>query len=185
MAKKPAPKKKKDQKKRGRPSAFTKLNLDQVEQLARLGWTNAQMAAFFGIPKKTWDDWILKKPAFKAAVADWKREADARVERSLYERAMGYSHPEDRIFCQEGKIIIQPTVKHYPPDTTACIFWLKNRQPEQWRDRADGAAQGTGVYEELLEKVNLLLEKREPLRQTGGDPGTVSTRLQVHRPVRH
>ena len=45
---------------------------------------------------------------------------------------MGYEHPEDKIFLHEGKPVIVPTVKHYPPDTTACIFWMKTRLG--WKD---------------------------------------------------
>jgi hypothetical protein len=50
---------------------------------------------------------------------------------------MGYSAPEDKIFNNDGKPLIVPTVKNYPPDTTAVIFWLKNRRPDEWRDKID------------------------------------------------
>ena len=43
----------------------------------------------------------------------------------------------EKIFCSRGKVIRVETVEHYPPDTTAMIFWLKNRQPDRWRDRAE------------------------------------------------
>jgi hypothetical protein len=66
-----------------------------------------------------------------------KDAADARVERRLWERAMGYSHLSEKLFCSRGKVIRVEIVEHYPPDTTACIFWLKNRQPGRWRDRVD------------------------------------------------
>jgi hypothetical protein len=62
-------------------------------------------------------------------------DADDRVERSLYNRAIGYSYDAVKIFCsRDGEIIEAPYVEHVPPDVTACIFWLKNRRPQDWRD---------------------------------------------------
>ena len=59
-----------------------------------------------------------------------------RVERSLYERANGYSYDAVKIFMPAGakKSVYAPYVEHMPPDVTACIFWMKNRMPERWRD---------------------------------------------------
>ena len=88
---------------------------------------------------------------------DWKAVADHRVERSLYERACGYSHTEDKIFIHEGKPIIVPTVRHYPPDPTSMIFWIKNRQPEQWRDKVEhGGASIESLAETLLKMADKL-----------------------------
>jgi hypothetical protein len=64
-----------------------------------------------------------------------KAEADDRVERSLYSRAVGYSFNSEKIFCnKDGEVTRVPYVEHVPPDVTACIFWLKNRDPAHWRD---------------------------------------------------
>jgi hypothetical protein len=59
------------------------------------------------------------------------------VASKLFHRAIGYEHPEDKIFNNNGEEMVVPTIKHYPPDTTAAIFWLKNRQPDKWRDRQE------------------------------------------------
>jgi hypothetical protein len=58
----------------------------------------------------------------------------ARVERSLYERANGYSYDAVKIFMPAGakKPVYAPCVEHMPPDVTACIFWMKNRMPGRW-----------------------------------------------------
>jgi hypothetical protein len=54
----------------------------------------------------------------------------ARVERSLDQRAVGYERDAVKIFCsKDGKITKVPYREHVPPDVTACIFWLKNRDP--------------------------------------------------------
>jgi len=65
-----------------------------------------------------------------------KTDADARVEASLYHRALGYSYDSEEVrVLRDGQVIRVPIRVHMPPDTTAGIFWLKNRQPERWRDR--------------------------------------------------
>lgn len=140
MTKKTAKKKtakKKTGNKGGRPSKFGSVDKAQVERLARAGWTDAQMAEFFGVDERTWHRWKDADPEFCQSLKDWKVEADHRVERSLFERATGYSCPEEKVFNHNGEILRAETVKHYPPDTTAAIFWLKNRLREQWRDRQE------------------------------------------------
>jgi hypothetical protein len=125
-------------KQKGRPSKFNSIDSKQVEALASRGWTDAEMSSFFGVSEVTWNAWKKKHPEFLKSLKDWKLEADDRVERSLFERACGYSHKEDKIFKPAGeKPTIVPTIKHYAPDSTACIFWLKNRKRDQWRDKPD------------------------------------------------
>lgn len=140
----------------GRPSKYDTLDMAKVAMLAKRGWTDAEMAEFFGVAEATWYNWKDAHPEFLEALKDWKEEADARVERSLYERATGYSHPEDKIFQHNGEPVVVPTVKHYPPDTTAAIFWLKNRKREQWRDRhdIDHGVQNDSPLATLLDQVS-------------------------------
>lgn len=132
-AKKPAKKKAVG----GRPSKYASISMEQVQKLATAGWTDEQMSEFFGVSKRTWNAWKKAHPEFLHSLKDWKKHADERVERSLYERATGYEHPEDKIFNDGGKAMVVPTIKHYAPDTTAAIFWLKNRQPDDWRDKVE------------------------------------------------
>jgi hypothetical protein len=68
-----------------------------------------------------------------------KFPADERVERSLYQRAIGYTYDTVKILKPAGTTepVIVPYRRHVPPDVTACIFWLKNRRPDEWRDRQD------------------------------------------------
>ena len=135
--KKPAPKTKKDKAKAGQPTSYKSEYAEQARQLCLLGATNPELAAFFKVATSTIDNWIAKKPEFLGALKEGRETADARVGERLYQRAMGYSHAEDKIFNNNGKALVVPTIKHYPPDTTACIFWLKNRQRDKWRDRLD------------------------------------------------
>ena len=127
-------------KKNGRPSKFdqlTDLEKANLERMAKKGFTDAEMAEFIGVTEQTLNNWKKAKPKFFESLKDWKAEADHKVERSLYERATGFICKEDKIFNNNGKEMIVPTEKHYPPDTTACIFWLKNRDKENWRDKVD------------------------------------------------
>ncbi|GFO81790.1 MAG: hypothetical protein A49_14170 [Methyloceanibacter sp.] len=130
---------------KGRPSEYEKLGGDDVvpmiaRQLTLLGATDDDIAQAFGVVRRTITTWKQLHKAFKDALEEGKEVADARVVRSLYERATGYSHPDVKMFCPkeattEGEVIVVPCTKHYPPDTGAAIFWLKNRQG--WRDRVD------------------------------------------------
>ena len=60
----------------------------------------------------------------------------SRVERSLYERANGYNYEAVKIFmpANRAKPVYAKYIEHVPPDVTAGIFWLKNRDPQHWRD---------------------------------------------------
>jgi hypothetical protein len=84
----------------------------------------------------TIDAWKAKRPDFLGSLKAGKAEADDRVERSLYQRAVGYTLDAVKIFMPAGAKapIYAPYVEHVPLDITACIFWLKNREPVHWRD---------------------------------------------------
>lgn len=121
----------------GRPTKFKPEFVKQAEKLCVLGLTDVELARFFDVSEVTLNAWKSKHPEFLKSLKVGKKEADTRVERSLYHRAVGYSHPEDKIFNDSGTPLVVPTTKHYPPDTTAGIFWLKNRKAADWRDKRD------------------------------------------------
>lgn len=73
--------------------------------------------------------------------------ADAEVGERLFQRACGYSHPDVHISNYQGAITQTEITKHYAPDTTACIFWLKNRRPDLWRDRMEHTGRDGGPIE--------------------------------------
>lgn len=109
----------------------------QARKLCRLGATDKELAEFFGVDVATVNRWKLAHPEFCESLKDGKSAADAEVADRLYQRALGYSHREDKILQHNGAPVIVPTVKHYPPDTVACIFWLKNRRPDLWREKVN------------------------------------------------
>jgi hypothetical protein len=121
----------------GRPSEYC-ADLDQVKFLAKKGFTDKDFAVFYKVTEQTINNWKIKYPEFFESLKEGKSFSDEIVERSLFERATGYEHYEDKIFCNSNGIVTtEATVHHYPPDTTAAIFWLKNRQPEKWRDKSE------------------------------------------------
>lgn len=99
-----------------------------------MGATDEELADFFEVSQTTVDNWKIKHPDFLGSLRQGKIEADSRVAQSLYERALGYEHPEEKIVQLRGEVVRVPTTKHYPPDTQAAALWLKNRRSNDWRE---------------------------------------------------
>ncbi len=121
----------------GRPSKFKPEFVEQAEKLCKLGATDIDVADFFDVEVRTLYRWKGENEAFCQALKAGKEIADERVERSLYARATGYEHDEVDIRVVDKAIVQTPIRKYYPPDTTACIFWLKNRKQAEWRDKVE------------------------------------------------
>lgn len=118
----------------GRPTAYKPEFSEQAVHLCKLGATDEELARFFGVSVRTLYRWKAQHEAFCQAIKISGAEADQRVERSLYARAVGYTYDAVKIMMHKGVVITEKYREHVPPDTTAMIFWLKNRQPEDWRD---------------------------------------------------
>jgi hypothetical protein len=127
---------------KGPPTAYRPEFADQARMLCALGAIDKELAQFFKIAMSTLYQWKIAQPAFSEALKVGKAEADDRVERSLYQLAVGYTFESEKIFCQDGKVIRAPIVEHVPPNPAACIFWLKNRRRDYWRDRIDNELSG-------------------------------------------
>lgn len=121
----------------GRPTKYKSEYVDLAYKFCLLGATDAELGDFFDVCEETINDWKRTYSEFSASIKKGKEIADATVASKLYHRATGYEHPDIDIKMYEGQIIETPLVKHYPPDTTAGIFWLKNRQPKKWRDKVE------------------------------------------------
>lgn len=120
-----------------RPSKYKEEFVSQAEKLCRLGATDIEIADFFGVDVRTLYRWKGEHEEFCQALKAGKDVSDERVERSLFARANGYEHDEVDIRVVAGEIVQTPIRKYYPPDTTAAIFWLKNRKPAEWRDKQE------------------------------------------------
>lgn len=121
-----------------RPSEYDPRFVAIAAKMCALGGTDRDLAEALEVDERTVQRWRARHEEFAAACTAGKTHADDRVERSLYSRAVGYTFDSEKLFCHEGEVIRAPIIEHVPPDVTACIFWLKNRRPELWRDALAG-----------------------------------------------
>lgn len=126
----------------GRPSRYRPEYADWAEKMAKLGSTDSDLAAAFEVSEVTINNWKKAHPEFSLALKKGKELADAEVADKLFKRATGYEHDEVDIRVVAGVVVQTPIRKFYPPDTTACIFWLKNRRPDLWRDKVEQEVTG-------------------------------------------
>lgn len=129
-------------KKRKRRSAtykdwITEEGLMKLEGWARDGLIDEQIAKNIGIHPSTIYDWKKKYPEIAEALKRGKEVIDRQVENALLKRALGYEYIEKKTKISDDGIEKTETIKQVVPDTTAQIFWLKNRKPEKWRDKQD------------------------------------------------
>ena len=116
-----------------------------------------------GIGYSTFKDWLNRFPAILTALKKGKAPVDYIVENALYKRATGYTVKLNKPIkvkttkrvtgkgeVTEERIEYADEEQYIPPDTTAQIFWLKNRRPDKWRDKRDEAPQQTN---ELLQSL--------------------------------
>ena len=120
-----------------------------IEGWARSGLTEEQIAHNIGITSVTLWDWKNKYPNLFNAIKKGKEVIDFEVENALLKRALGYEY--DEITYENGKETKRVT-KQVVPDTTAQIFWLKNRKPNEWRDKRNVA--DTSASEDGVEIIN-------------------------------
>lgn len=113
-----------------------------IEGWARDGLTDEQIAHNMGISRKTLSEWKTKYSDIGDTLKKGKEVVDRLVENALLKRALGYKYDEVTHESQwnekEQKYELMPTkivTKEVQPDTTAQIFWLKNRKPNEWRDK--------------------------------------------------
>ena len=105
-----------------------------LEGWARDGLTDEQIAKNIGIATSTFYEWKKKELEFSEALKKGKEVIDFEVENALLKRALGYEYEEE---TYENGILTKKVKKHVAPDTTAQIFWLKNRKPNNWKDRIE------------------------------------------------
>lgn len=113
---------------------LTPEGLIKLEGWARDGLTDEQIAKNIGINRDTLYRWKKAYPDFSDALKRGKEVIDRQVENALLKRALGYTY--DEVTFEDG-VEVKRVRKQVVPDTTAQIFWLKNRKPEDWRDKRE------------------------------------------------
>lgn len=103
-----------------------------------LGATDKKIAEFFGVTEQTVNTWKQAHPSFLESMTAGKSQADALVAKALFKRATGYVGKKTVTASFQGEIgDIKEVDDHVGPDTTAIMFWLRNRQPEIWRNNPE------------------------------------------------
>lgn len=148
-------------KKKGRPTRYRSEYAEQARKLCLLGYTDKKLAEFFGVVESTLNLWKLRHPVFSESLKAGKDFADVNVVQALYNRALGQTVKEVKT-NEDGSS--SETIKEIPPDPTSMIFWLKNRQPEIWRDKQSLEHTGKDggpivTKQERSERLKELLEK--------------------------
>lgn len=157
--------------KRGRPTDYKEAYAEGARKLALLGATDAEIADFYGVDVRTIYRWKNIHEAFCQSLKAGKDQADDRVERALYHRAIGYEQEAVKIFMPAGadEPVYAKYVEKVAPDTTAAIFWLKNRRRAEWRDRveldntsSDGSMSSAPVVsalDKVMARLNAVAER--------------------------
>ena len=122
---------------------ITEEGLLKIEGWARDGLTDKQIAENIGVAYSTFRDWIKRFPALSAPLKRGKEVIDRQVENALLKRALGYEYVETtKELTDLGLTVTKQVTKQVAPDTTAQIFWLKNRKPQEWRDKKETEVTG-------------------------------------------
>ena len=113
---------------------ITQEGLTEIEGMARDGLTDKQMAHNIGIAESTLNEWKNRFPEFKESLKRGKEVVDREVESALLKTALGFYYTEEQVTNSGGVVT---TKKYAKPNTTAQIFWLKNRKQVEWRDKQE------------------------------------------------
>lgn len=145
--------------------------LIEVEGWARDGLTDEQIAKNLGIAYSTFREYAKNFPALLATLKRGKEVVDREVENALLKNALGYETEEvTEEYDAKGRLISSKRVKkRVPPNTTAQIFWLKNRKPAEWRDKKDVDVMGEIKTQNNFE--NLTTEQLLEIARLGGKNG--------------
>lgn len=128
----------------GAPAKFKREFIETAKKLARFGFIDREVAEFFEVSVRALHKWKLQYPEFSESLRLGKDEADECVKRALFGNAVGH---------------VGPDAKYYKPDTTACIFWMKNRRPDEWREKFEHD-HGLGASREKLQELLRAVEER-------------------------
>ena len=140
---------------------ITKDGLLKVQGWARDGLSNEQIAHNIGINKDTLYEWQKRFSDFSDALKKGKEVVDREVENAMLKRALGYDYEEvvqrpvviDKETGETEMRVVQRVNKHVAPDVTAQIFWLKNRKPEEFRDKRDVELSGNVDLGAIIERA--------------------------------
>lgn len=137
---------------------LTEEGLLKIEGWARDGLTDKQVAHNMNIAESTLHEWKKKYSVLSESLKRGKEVVDRQVENALLKRALGYEFKETtQELTEDGMRVTKVITKQQAPDTTAQIFWLKNRKPHEWRDKQETEITGhitTNKLDSILEQLS-------------------------------
>lgn len=139
-----------------------------IQAWARDGLTNEQISHNIGISSKTLYEWQNKYSEIRSALKKGKEVVDIEVENSLLKRALGYTYEETtrELSKETGQLVVTKVVtKQVVPDTTAMIYWLKNRKPDLWRDKPTKENDLSSMIESMNTLTKAMLNNVAPNRK--------------------
>jgi len=145
----------------GRPTVYKPENAEVARHCCMMGATNETLAERFGVCRRTIDSWIATIAEFGEAVRQGRKIADESVVAALYARATGLERRTVKVVEGHGGPVTTTRTEQVPPDVRACIFWLRNRRPEQWRENRAAADEQDGTRDLAQE----LEEAKERMRR--------------------
>lgn len=144
---------------KGRPTKYKKEFCIQAEKLCKKGFIDTEIADFFEVALSTLNKWKLDHVEFSESLRSGKRYSDEDVVNSLYGRALGHEIVEVKEEVSSQGTKTTTTTKQIAGDTTAQIFWLKNRQPDKWRNNPEPTTE-----DQTGEKLQISFTVAEPIR---------------------
>lgn len=154
------------------PSKYKEEYDEQVYKLCLLGAKDKEIASFFEVEEQTINNWKKAHPSFFESLKKGKLIADAEIANSFHKRAKGYEYKEVYFEKVDSKVNLELTpdelittdaykkkivIKELPPEPGAALSWLKNRRPDDWRDKIDLDHSNKG--KEFLPPTNIDLSK--------------------------
>ncbi|MCE2547050.1 helix-turn-helix domain-containing protein, partial [Enterococcus faecalis] len=110
---------------------------------AKDGLTDEQIAQNIGISRSTLNEWKKRFPDIKDTIKRGKEVVDRQVENALFKSAVGYEYTEiTKELTDSGMKVTKRVTKQVAPNPTSAIFWLKNRKPDEWRDKKETQVSG-------------------------------------------
>jgi hypothetical protein len=173
----------------GRPTTYKPENVEIARQACMIGATNDTLAERFEVCRRTIDNWIATIPEFSTAVRKGREVADEAVVSALFARATGMAQRMTKVFCHRGQPVTANYTVQLPPDVRACIFWLRNRRPEQWRENRPLAAEGddrdwVSELEAASERARLAAMAERPRAGSAQSAGEGLVRSEADAAVR-
>lgn len=139
------------------------VSAENLAMLASKGCTTKDLSDIFGISINTFNAFLQKHPEILTSLKNDKEKCDNQVEASLYVQALGYEIKETKVFYNStlDKVVKEDIIVHVKPNVVATIFWLKNRQPEKWRELQEFAGKFQTEHSGKIEVEEVTDDTRE------------------------